>query len=457
MRLIFIITLYFLSQISYAEIAIVDVSGYSKRLNFQSSAANANLEVWGGFAGSLNNGCSSLNGVSTCDNCDESATLPLAHPCNRQRAYDALYLVFKIKSTNTAGFATISFNNGISDTPVTFNSSYTLGTPMPAGQVVTLSVLWRNICLAIATYNGDSFSSCDTLDSAKANSLAFKIGISAVNDGKLSESGDDSKSVKIGALAGSNTDFSAPNTGNSDPNTPGTCTTGGGLCSFSLFPGDKKATITNLVLQSAGTNATYKELQFFCSRDNPDYTQIKVADGCSGTVQITGDNALTDTVITGLNNGTTYRIQAAMIDQAGNMGKFFIGSTDCPVPPGVNCQSVKPDAVYGLLDKNCFIATAAFGSPLEKHVVALRRFRDRVLKSSFWGQMFIKAYYQTSPPVARWIAEKPWRRTFTRWTLTPFVLFVSFLMDFPLASLGISAFILFGFFLYRRRERQILS
>jgi len=71
----------------------------------------------------------------------------------------------------------------------------------------------------------------------------------------------------------------------------------------------------------------------------------------------------------------------------------------------------------------CFIATAAFGSPLERHVSTLRLFRDRFLLPSQWGNRFVELYYRYSPEPASYIAEHDALRTLVRWSLLPLVAF----------------------------------
>ncbi len=69
----------------------------------------------------------------------------------------------------------------------------------------------------------------------------------------------------------------------------------------------------------------------------------------------------------------------------------------------------------------CFIATAAFGTPFEKHVSILREFRDRCLLTTSPGKAFVKFYYEVSPPIAAKIAESEGLRLITRCALMPLV------------------------------------
>jgi uncharacterized repeat protein (TIGR01451 family) len=98
------------------------------------------------------------------------------------------------------------------------------------------------------------------------------------------------------------------------------------------------------------------------------------------------------------------------------------------LPALQKCISVDEgwDDVIAASGFRCFIATAAYGSPLEPHVVALREFRDRYLQRSAAGRAFIRFYYRHSPPVAAVIAEHEWLRFLARMLLTPLVLAVAF-------------------------------
>jgi len=64
--------------------------------------------------------------------------------------------------------------------------------------------------------------------------------------------------------------------------------------------------------------------------------------------------------------------------------------------------------------EGCFIATAAMGTRHDQTVQTLRWFRDKYMKDSSVGRVFIKLYYSISPPIANWIAKSARRRRVVR-------------------------------------------
>jgi hypothetical protein len=69
----------------------------------------------------------------------------------------------------------------------------------------------------------------------------------------------------------------------------------------------------------------------------------------------------------------------------------------------------------------CFIATAAYGTPMAEEIQILREFRDEYLLTSPLGQALVGLYYRTSPPVAQFITEHPSLKPVVRVGLLPAV------------------------------------
>lgn len=67
----------------------------------------------------------------------------------------------------------------------------------------------------------------------------------------------------------------------------------------------------------------------------------------------------------------------------------------------------------------CFIATAAYGSPMVREVRALRQYRDRVLLRSAAGRRLVAVYYRMSPSLARLVERHPLLGALVRRALAP--------------------------------------
>jgi len=71
----------------------------------------------------------------------------------------------------------------------------------------------------------------------------------------------------------------------------------------------------------------------------------------------------------------------------------------------------------------CFIATAAYGSPLHPHLDILRDFRDKYLMPSKFGRKLVELYYKYSPFVANIIAKHRTLKVVVRIYLLPVIAF----------------------------------
>ena len=69
----------------------------------------------------------------------------------------------------------------------------------------------------------------------------------------------------------------------------------------------------------------------------------------------------------------------------------------------------------------CFIATAAYGTPMDERIDVLRDFRDTHLVTNPAGRALVDFYYQHSPPIAAFIAKRDWLRAIVRAALLPVV------------------------------------
>lgn len=72
-------------------------------------------------------------------------------------------------------------------------------------------------------------------------------------------------------------------------------------------------------------------------------------------------------------------------------------------------------------DSRCFIATAAWGTPLASEVIHLRRLRDQILLPAPFGRQLVETYYRLSPPVAAYISRHDWLRPLVRGLLRPLI------------------------------------
>jgi hypothetical protein len=206
-----------------------------------------------------------------------------------------------------------------------------------------------------------------------------------------------------------------------------------------------KASSPNLVTTTI--RATFSEAMNPSLVLNPDAFTVEASNGdpVLGTVAYDVET-MTATFVpnTNLADSETYTITLTLDikDLAGNALATTTISTfntnPLPPPPPAGKKS------------GCFIATAAYGSYLDPHVMTLREFRDRHLLTHRIGRLFVDFYYRASPPVADYIRDHDAVRMIVRGMLTPVVYTIAYPM---MSGLMIISILAMGF--AKRRYQKI--
>lgn len=166
---------------------------------------------------------------------------------------------------------------------------------------------------------------------------------------------------------------------------------------------------------------------------------------------------VTSYTLSGLTNGTTYKIRVLAVAQAmlharvtayNAKNESYTPSSEItqilgPAYDGVPSVEAEgmPEATvsYPLLpNEGCFIATAAYGHYSAPQVQALRDFRDRYLMKFSAGRAFVHWYYTHGPAGARVLNDYPVLKLPARIALYPLVLSALFFTQ-TLASIQLLA------------------
>jgi len=134
---------------------------------------------------------------------------------------------------------------------------------------------------------------------------------------------------------------------------------------------------------------------------------------------------------TGLAAATSYAYAVKAVDAAGNASSQSVSaSATTPAIADVTLPSAPTDgggvswasgAGSDSGSSRCFIATAAYGSPMATDVRYLRAFRDQYLLTNKLGRRFVEMYYQLSPPLADELRAHDNWRAIVRFALSPLV------------------------------------
>jgi len=203
-----------------------------------------------------------------------------------------------------------------------------------------------------------------------------------------------------------------------------TVTNHGNSLGFSV-PGEATGVILTFTITGTATIAT-AQLQPGCTANNKtvtcDLSSPLFFANTSATVRIIASSAVAGTL-----SATSWVVNndGAEPDPDNYSNTDTVGVIIDPEP------AFRPRAGSG-----CFIATAAYGSYLDSHVMALRNFRDNVLLTNALGSKIVDWYYKTSPPIAAYISRHDNLRSLTRWALTPLVMGIEY--PLPATLLGLA-------------------
>jgi hypothetical protein len=114
------------------------------------------------------------------------------------------------------------------------------------------------------------------------------------------------------------------------------------------------------------------------------------------------------TTISGLKANTKYYVAVRAV-------------SSCGAASSVDTAGVTTTQQSFVILHGCFIATAAYGTPMATELDALRAVRDRALLTNPLGRLFVAGYYALSPPLANVIASDERLRAGARKMLAPLV------------------------------------
>ncbi len=410
--------------------AAVTVSAV-ERASVVEGSGTATITVYGGVAGDTAR-CNTVASDSLCDNCRllSTETVPNADPdlylqaCNNRRVHPDLQLVISLSSDAIDGRATITNSDG--NTPLTPVSAPTTLTKGTTGQLV---LRWGDLCSRAISQDsnsgGEGVTQCAPVNGHA--SVSLRVGISSDGDDLLNATTDEYRTMTV-IVRGT--------TGASIATACDDVATDSRICYFEMGPGDEKAVVRTIRKFDGssfptGTNTTYKYLRFLFDAQGFNYINVGTQTYVDLPVEATDTTVfnVTPRRIEGLVNDVPHYFKVAAIDAAGNVG-LYNGKdtdTDCQFavdPLDTTCRVVTPSEVVGVLDKtNCFIATAAYGTPFASELNVLRDFRDQILMPTSIGRAFVRGYYAASPALAAFIVKNDTLRDLTRKALVPFVWF----------------------------------
>lgn len=176
--------------------------------------------------------------------------------------------------------------------------------------------------------------------------------------------------------------------------------------------GDRRITVQWVEKETDADEVTYKVYYDDAPIDDPPGEEVRVKEDVDGdSAEIADDD---------LENGVTYYVRVAAVDDAENEGSL---SEEITVTPVETLDFWEHYQGEGGTDDGgfCFVATAAYGTSMAAELGPLRAFRDRVLLPTAAGRSFVEVYYRWGRYAAAFLAERPALRFAARVLLVPVV------------------------------------
>lgn len=107
--------------------------------------------------------------------------------------------------------------------------------------------------------------------------------------------------------------------------------------------------------------------------------------------------------VNGLTNGTPYIVFLQFEPTGTAVSRCLTASPS----PNFTLTELNGEGDAKVVDVRCFVATAAFGTPLAPELHYFRKFREKALLSNWLGRRFVHYYYELSPPLANFIMRHP--------------------------------------------------
>ncbi len=400
------------------------------------------VKIYAGWANAANN-CNGASATSTCDTCLGGTDIP----CNRASIHGNMYLQIDVSST-TQGIGGLPVQLSTDATTPT-NNFTNVTAPTSTASGYSIRILWRDLCTGLP---GIVDPSCGEASAPTGASRSIYFG--PVKDAKFVEmiTVEINLSV-VGSTASNYTE--CPN---------GATTSEGAGCYFEVFGGDEKAYITvfepswnvdSPAIALGNASFPVRNIVFFAASgpegtaDSAIYNTITNSSDSFEIAVQSGEDPLGDNRLNDLQNGDRYCFKMATQDITGNILRYT------PNTSGTTNKCAEPNDVAGILtDKECFIATAAFGSSLNRHVQKFREFRNQFLAGSEWGKKFIQVYYKYGSQAATVIKKHETLKTLVRGALWPLLIFVEISLQWGILWGVFSALLTL---LVLRRTWQILK